>query len=152
MSNDRLANPVSGTISFGRVPEQRFRQLVFPTGHIYVPIGKHIGPNRGFGARHIWAEHQKEMSALSLETEDLVPAYVARIVCVGTPLYFGDDHFTKTRLMAVRGASGTAILELREGRDETFWSIVTAFSANKKHSVRIGTVLDWAVSAVAASP
>ncbi len=92
------------------------------------------------------------MAAAGFKTEDLVPAYVAKIVCVGTPLYFGDDHYTKTRLMAVRGKSGTAILELREAREETFWSIVTAYSANKKHGVQIGTVLDAIAIAVAASP
>lgn len=142
MSNARQINPNNGVRSFGRVAERRYRGILFPEGHIYLPLGKHTGPNRGFGCCHIWAEHRKEMLSIGLETEELVPAYVARIVCVGTPLYFGDDHMTRTRLMAVRGVSGTAILELREGREETFWSVVTAFSANKKHGVQIGTVLD----------
>lgn len=151
MSNTRLLHPTNGQHAFGIVPDAKWRDVLFPSGNIYLPRGKHTGPNRGFGARHIWAEHAKEMRAIGLETEDDVPAYVARIVCARTPLYFEGALWTKTRLMAVRGVSGTAILELIKGRHETFWSIVTAYSANKKHGSQIGTVLE-VVSAVAASP
>lgn len=74
-------------------------------------------------------------------SEEFVPHFVAQIIKAGTPLYFEGHFSAKTRLIAVRGAPGLAILELRYREDEAFWSIVTAYRANKKHGVRIGTVL-----------
>ena len=142
LPHTRLQNPNTGGYSFGRVPDAKSRDVVFPGGHIYLPTGKHIGPNKGFGACHIWAEHKKEMLVAKFDAEDLVPHYVATIIQGGTPLLFEGQYAKALRLIAVRGVSGMAILELRERPEEIFWSVITAYSANKKHGVRIGTVLD----------
>lgn len=141
MPNTRLINPNTGTALFGLVPDCRSKDIIIPGGHIYLPRGKHVGPNRGFGACHIWAEHEKEILAAGFEKEDHVPHYVATIICAGTPLLFEGPHPRYTRLIAVRGRSGMAILE-QKGYDDVFWSVVTAYSSNKKHGVRVGTVLD----------
>jgi hypothetical protein len=141
MPNSIIAHPLTGDPYFGRVPEYRTKRDIIPEGLIILLQGRHNGPNRGFGARHIWSEHSKEMLADGFETEDQVSHYVARIVCAGTPLFFEASSWRSTRIMAVRSLAGTAILELRQRRTETVWSVVTAFSANKKHGIQIGTVL-----------
>ncbi|MBP0578986.1 hypothetical protein J8I29_06695 [Labrys sp. LIt4] len=151
MPNTRLANPINKTLVFGIVPETKCRGTAIPGGEIYLTRGKHVGPNKGFGAKHIWAEHEKEIRAAGFDREELVPDYVAQIVCEGTPIHFEGGHI-QLRLIAVRGKSGTAILEWRTPRGEAFWAVVTAFSANKKHGTRVGTVLKHVVLAVAAPP
>lgn len=146
MPNTPLSNPSTGTLVFGSVGEMKTRGFVLPAGEIRLLRGKHVGPNRGFGACHIWAEHKKEMAVVGFISEDNVPHYVAHIIRVGMPLFYSGDSFKKIRLMAVRASSGTAILEYREQRDVCFWSVVTAYSANKKHGTQVGTVLDVVVS------
>lgn len=141
MPNTALFHPVNGTRSFGQVPPSNSRGAIISGGEIRLLRGKHTGPNKGFGARHIWAEHLKEMAAIGLHAEDEVPHYVASIVRTGIPLYFSGDSFRHVRLMAVRASAGTAILEYRYQRDTSFWSVVTAYSANKKHGTLVGSVL-----------
>ena len=100
-----------------------------------------MGPNRGHGALHIWAEHQREMAAVGLFEFGDVAAFAARVVRAGTPVFYGDHNWTVTRTMAVRARAGTAILELRTPRDVAhFWSIVTVFAAEKAHGTRVGAV------------
>ena len=90
--------------------------------------------------RHIWAEHQSEMEKAGYHSESDVPLYVLGIIKIGTPLYFEGANWHVTRLMAVRSARGTAILEFRDRREGPVWTIVTAFSGTKTHGSRVGTV------------
>ena len=141
MPNTLILNPNTGSPSFGLVPGMNSRGTVIVSGEIRLLRGKHLGPNRGFGACHIWAEHTKEMKKLGFLQESDVPKYVAHIIRTGTPLFYSGDSFTKIRLMAVRAVAGTAILEVREQRELTFWSVVTAYSGTKNHGTRVGTVV-----------
>ena len=142
MPNTRLINPHSEQEEFGRVPACKSGQILFPPGFVYLTAGRHIGPNKGFGAAHIWAEHAKEMEAAGFKSLGDVPRYVATLICRGTPLLYEGGNIKSTRLIAARGATGTAILEQRGQAESAFWVVITAFSANKKHGVRVGTVLD----------
>jgi hypothetical protein len=142
MSNAKLVNPRTGTTDFGIVPEMKSMGIILPGGRISLPQGRHSGPNRGFGARHIWVEHGKELIGAGFESEATVPMYVATIVRAGTSLMFEGASYRHTRLIAVRDRSGMAILEQKGSGADVFWSVVTAFTANKKHGTRVGTVLD----------
>ena len=140
MPNKLLVNPSTNTLLFGKVPEISSRGISLPGGAIHLLRGKHTGPNRGFGAQHVWAEHSKEMIAAGFEEEREVPAYVAFVITAGSQLFYSGESFRYSRLMAVRGIAWTAILELRE-RDEPFWSVITAYRSNKKHGTFVGSVL-----------
>ena len=140
MSKKLLINPRSGSYIFGNVPQIKSKNDIIPTGDIFLFQGKHVGPNRGFGAIHIWREHAKEMAQIGLTSFDEVPNFVSNIVQIGTPLYFGDRYSRKIRLMAVRHVSGTAILECIQRNDGTIWSIVTAFSGRNTNGTRVGSV------------
>jgi hypothetical protein len=140
MSMLALTNPQTGGIDFGRIPQLRLVGITYPESRIQLFVGRHIGPNKGFGARHIWAEHRNEMAQVGLNDEADVAAYVLRIVRTGTPLVFEGGSWTVTRLLAVRAASGTAILEYRDRREGPIWSVVTAYSGTKTHGTRVGTV------------
>ena len=140
MSSLAILNPHTGLYSFGTVPGLKLSGIWLPETQIHLPVGRHIGPNKGFGARHIWAEHQFEMQKAGFDSELAVPLYVLGIIQAGTPLYFEGASWQNTRLMAVRSARGTAILEYRERREGPIWTIVTAFSGTKTHGTRVGTV------------
>ncbi|MCU0463795.1 MAG: hypothetical protein MUF38_04425, partial [Anaerolineae bacterium] len=104
-----------------------------PEASIILPVGRHIGPNKGFGVRHIWTEHRLEMAKSGLFEEADVPHYVLAIIQVGTPLYFEGANWQQTRLMAVRSTKGTAVIEFRDRREGPVWTVVTAFSGTKTH-------------------
>ncbi|MDF2369413.1 MAG: hypothetical protein P1V21_01340 [Rhizobiaceae bacterium] len=80
------------------------------------------------------------MAKYDFLTLDDVPAYVATIIQTGTPLHFPGDNIRKSRLVAVRAATGLAILEQHTWVEDTVWSVVTAYSGNRKDGPRIGTV------------
>jgi hypothetical protein len=140
MSMQPLLNPQTGTLAFGRVPQLKLSGLLHPDADIRLFVGRHIGPNRGFGARHVWAEHQREMAKAGLMSEEQVPDYVLTIIRTGTPLIYEGASWSVTRLLAVRAATGTAVLEFRDRRDGPIWSVVTAFAGTKTHGTRVGAV------------
>lgn len=140
MPHTRLLNPATQDYSFGSVPSNlkcKEASLLL-SGPIYLTVGKHIGVNHGFGARHIWEGHHDHMARLGFLTYDDVPKYVCRIVCRGAKLHYEGGSIKRIRLTAVR--TGIAILELKHGSDGPYWSIVTAYASNKKHGTLVGTV------------
>jgi hypothetical protein len=139
MSYKFLTHPQGG-VCFGNVHEMKSRGLIIPAGEIRLAPGKHNGPNRGWGADHIWAEHALEMGNKGFLTYDDVPAYVATIIQPKTRLYFEGGHIREIRLMAVRAANGIAVLEFRDQRGGPIWSVVTAYSGTKMHGTLVGTV------------
>jgi len=140
LSSLAILNPFTGLRSFGIVPSLKLSGVLFPEAPILLPLGRHIGANKGFGVRHIWAEHRLEMARAGHTSEADVPLYVLSIIQLGTPLYFEGASWQQTRLMAVRSAAGTAVIEFRERREESIWSVVTAYSGTKTHGTRVGTV------------
>lgn len=140
MSYVPIPNPTNGTLSFGIIPPLILAGEDFPEAEIRLFQGRHVGPHRGFGARHIWQEHSATIMKMGLTEEALVSHFVAQIVRTGTPLFYEGASWKTTRLMAVRGASGQAILEFRAQRAGAIWSVVTAFPGTKTHGTRVGTV------------
>lgn len=140
MSNQFLTHPQTGGICFGEIIEMNSRGCIIPAGEIRLLSGKHVGPHRGWGASHIWAEHQLEMRERGLHTYEEVPAYVSSIVKQGTPLFFEAGQIRQIRLMGVRSPTGTAVLEFRDRREGAIWSIITAYSGVRTHGTRVGTV------------
>lgn len=140
MSMTPIPHP-SGALAFGRLLEMRAPGIILPAGEIRLFRGRHTGPNRGFGAEHIWAEHEREMIAAGFLCFADVAGYVATIVREDTPVFFGDHNWRTLRAMAVRSRTGTAIVEHRTPRGEdAHWSVITAFSGTKTHGTRVGTV------------
>jgi hypothetical protein len=134
-------NPATANGSFGYIPQITNRGEIIPDGEIYLLKGRHSGPNKGFGAVHIWAEHRKEMAARGFKNESDVASYVATIIRTGTPIYFSGENRKRIRITTVRSAIGTAVLEYSHSEKIAYWSVVTAYSANKKHGTLVGTVL-----------
>lgn len=131
-----LLNPTNGFALFGYISGKGI-----PSGTIYLKVGKHVGPNRGFGASHIYAEHAKEMRSLGFEGLDQVPQFVATIVRAGSGIYYEAARMKGgTRVSVVRSAVGTAILEYTGTRGNPNYSVVTAYLSMKANGTLVGTV------------
>ena len=141
MANQFLIHPASGTICFGNVPYINSRGFILNAGEIRLQTGKHLGVNRGWGAKHIWAEHEKEMNDKGLMTYTDVPAYVALIIQAGTPLLYDFGRQGRNvRLLAVKSLIGMAVLEFKDRDADPIWSVVTAYAKNRADGTRVGNV------------
>ena len=140
MSFLAILNPSNGSEIFARVPSLRLGGVRVDEAPVFLFEGRHVGPNRGFGARHIWVEHELELNRLGFRQEGDVAAFVATILRERTPIYFEGTSFRSTRVLAVRARTGTAIMELRQRTEGSIWSVVTAFSGTKTHGTLVGTV------------
>lgn len=136
-----LINPSSGDYIFGEIDALSLGGIDTDRCSIHLFSGKHTAPNRGFGAKHIFAEHSKEMAILGLHNITDVPKYVCNIVQTGTPLYFEGASWRVTRVLAVKTSHGTAILEYINRRDGAIWSVVTAFSTPRKHGIEVSQII-----------
>jgi hypothetical protein len=136
----RLICPRTNSVSFGQIDILKLDNLIFPSAPINLFSGRHTGANKGFGAHHIWAEHQKEMARIGLNSCAEVPYFVERIVAPNTPVHFEGGSFRTTRLIAVRSSAGTAILEWRDQREGAVWSIVTAFLTPRASGKLVGRI------------
>lgn len=137
---EKLICPRANSHTFGQVETLILDGRKHMTAPIYLFSGRHIGANRGFGALHIWAEHQKEMGKAGLYNYNEVPSFVERIVAPNTPLHFEGGSFRSTRLIAVKSSFGTAILEWREQREAAIWSVVTAYLTPRASGKLVGKI------------
>lgn len=135
-------NHPDGLTCYGRIPELYSRGDIIQAGNIFLRVGRHIGPNRGFGVRHIWAEHEKELKKLGYETINDVACFVRDIITPGAAIYCEfNDPGGKHRPKVLRSALGVVILEPKEAEntvDEIIYSVVTAYETYKTHGTLLG--------------
>lgn len=145
MSKRRLLHPYTGLEIFGVLPALRLGPGLFTPGcPIFLHEGKHAGPHRGFGARHILAEHRQEVMRHVRETncpDDLVlvALYIAKILVPKTPLYYEGHSYRHTRVNAVRINTGTCVLQFEEAR-EPYWHVITAFERRQGCGTEVGKI------------
>lgn len=120
---------------------EKFRKD-FPTGKIVLKTGEHRGANRGFGVRHILAEHTADLTKheLSLD-ENGVANYVALILQSGAQIF---SEFNSLRgfhrPMVIYSRVGTVVLERQEINGESVYSVVTAFARKNPRGQKIGVM------------
>lgn len=118
--------------------------LQTPRCPIFLFEGRHSGPNRGFGARHIVAEHRLEIArhiGKANCTDDLhmVALYVAKLLLPRTPLFYEAQSYRHTRVSAVRINTGTCILQFENERDP-YWHVITAFERRQGRGVEVSKI------------
>lgn len=142
--NDNVAHP-DGLGSYGRIPHINSKGDIIPAGDIYLRKGRHTGPNKGFGVRHIWAEHSKEMERFGYYSVDDVAKFVRDIIRPGVPIYCSFDRPDgKHRPTVLRTAIGLAILEPREdeGSESGYiYVVVTAYTKKTAFGDMVGRVV-----------
>jgi hypothetical protein len=141
LANLLLKHPISGQSSYGFIEAYNARGVSIPSGKIYLKDGEHWGPNNGYGAAHIWAEHEKELRVVGFNSLEAVPAFVASIVQPGSFVYFESARMRGgQRVSIVRSKNGMAILEYKGTRGNPNYSVVTAYPKAKPHGTLVGTV------------
>jgi hypothetical protein len=146
LANLLLQNPLTGKSSFGYIEEIRVSGVIIPGGVVHLKQGEHRGPNRGFGAAHIWAEHAKEMLSVGFGSQDQVPAFVASIIQPGSRVYYEAAQLRGgKRVSVVRSATGMAVLEHKGTWGNPTYSVVTAYLKTKAHGTLVGTVREFKV-------
>ena len=78
-----------------------------------------------------------------LVEEKSVRGYVipgAEIIRVGSPIYCEFNAMKGVRVTVVRGVVGLAILEHKAHRDDSHYSIITAYSQKNPYGTRVGSV------------
>lgn len=141
--NSTIVHP-DGLECYGRVPDINSKGDYIPAGDIYLRVGRHTGPNRGFGVRHIWAEHEQELTKLGYGTVDDVARFVRDIIRPGAPIYCEFNNAGgKHRPTVLKSALGIAVLEPREAPDtDSGWIyvVVTAYTRKTAHGVLVGRI------------
>ena len=136
---------------FGSLPQMNSGRDIVLGGDIFLKIGRHFGPNSGFGANHLWADHMAAIASFPrLEGIDhfygvalaLVVSYVTAIIQPGTPVYCEFASIGKYRPAVLSSKAGTVILEEREDEyGECYYSVVTAYDLRRPKGTLIGRVL-----------
>jgi len=136
--NSPIAHPNGGQ-SFGVVPEGLPHGI--PGGDIVLNYGEHIGPHRGFGIAHIWAQHQHDLIKLGYGTISDVARYVADIIVTGAPIHYEGSTSADYRLQVIRGSKGMAIIQNKIIRGGiSVWSVVTTYPKRQPQGNEIGRV------------
>lgn len=141
--NSNINHP-DGLHCYGQIPEISTKRDRIPGGEIFLRTGRHTGPNRGFGVRHIWAEHEKELVSLGYGSVNDVARFIRDIIRPGSPIYCEFNSIIgKHRTTILKSALGLAILEPREDPDSQsgyIYVVVTAFNKRQAHGTMVGKV------------
>ncbi|MBA0219811.1 hypothetical protein H0248_21155 [Pectobacterium brasiliense] len=128
--NHNILHPVNNTEHWGevKITSKQFNQL---GGKIFLRAGKHIGPHKGFGVRHIWSERGAKLTQWGFPTIHDVPRFVSEIIVhqAGIVCEFpemGGYH----RVVVLRGRKGCAVLAAFDNPNDggsLIYSVVTAY-------------------------
>lgn len=141
--NQNVPHPNGQTV-YGVIPELNSRGLRIPGGEIFLRVGKHIGPNKGFGVRHIWAEHEKELAKMGYNTISDVARYVSDIIRPGASIFCEFNSAAgRHRPTVLKSSLGLVVLEPKDAPDAAsgnIYTVVTAYTKRYAHGVLVGNV------------
>jgi hypothetical protein len=140
--NHLIPHPVTGSDYYGYVPLIHSNGETIEPGAIVLKIGRHISVNKGFGANHIWSEHEKELRNLDYSGRAGVSEFVSKIIRVGTPIHCEFNCIRGNhRPTVLRSRYGIAVLEKERLIDGTFrYSVVTAYTKKYAEGSCIGKI------------
>ena len=141
--NKYIINPYTGTPVFGVIPLIKNKSYCFPEGEIFLKYGEHRGANRGWGLKHIWKEHEKDMLIMGYKSESDVSRYIGDILKSGSKIYCEFSNLRNERVAVLQSSIGSAIIEHRvDGKNNTFYSVITAYKQGRRkpHGQLIGAL------------
>jgi hypothetical protein len=144
-----LVCPSTSTTVFAQVPQMTPRDGPdFPAGPIHLRYGVHLGPNRGFGFQHIWAEHFAHIEDHDLAMAAVIKS-IAAVLLPETDIFYAQPKPVKPgrkkqndRATVFRLSTGLVIVELRPDTPPHY-SVVTGGYNNltQKKGSLIGALL-----------
>jgi len=100
-------------------------------GPILLRAGRHYGPHRGFGIRHIWQERGHDLARFGYPSIYDVPRFVSDVIVDGAIVVCEFNEMAgHHRLIVLRGRKGCVVLAAfpdLNNEDEIFYSVVTAY-------------------------
>ncbi len=140
--NTLVVHPTTDEISFGFIHESTNRGEVIEAGPIILKVGRHTGPNRGFGINHIWLEHKNDLIKVGYLTPEDAIQFVADIIVEGAAIHCEFSSLRGNhRTTVLKSALGLVVLEPKEtGSGEIQHSVVTAYPNGKARGTLIGTI------------
>lgn len=118
-------------------------RVIYESGNVVLRRGQHRGVNRGFGVRHILAEHSKELAQLNYTNDQQgVIDYVSAIFSVGAEIFCDFDMKRDGyRPLILKRSEGLLILETKvNGQGDYFYSVVTAYRTLDPKGVLVGNL------------
>lgn len=141
LKQNALVYHPSGAYSFGTIPEMP--QYSLPGGEVFLRAGVHLGNNRGFGVRHIWEAHQKDLAKVGCSSIEEIAAHIASIIIPGVAIYCEFRQFKGSQRVAVlKLKRGTLILEPRQERRGFGYYVVTWYPQQRPNGTLVGRVVD----------
>lgn len=139
--NVAILNPATGTPVFGIFPCIELPEVTFRGGPIYLRFGKHLGPNRGWGLEHIWLSRFPRVLDLAT-AKPLVTSLVCGILKPGAAIHYEAELGARAvRSSVFRSINGVVIVEERaDGKNDVFYSVVTAIPTRNVHGYQIGSL------------
>lgn len=123
---DMFIRTASGTVRFGTVSAQTAKEANIAPGAIILKHGEHTGPHKGYGRKHIEAEHGKEIAAAGFNSPEDFVQYVATNFNAIYPAKKG-----RIALVVEGPPQQVAIVELKKNKKGGFYSVYTAYPPKK---------------------
>lgn len=118
-------------------------QYGLPGGDVFLRAGVHLGPNRGFGVRHIWEAHQADLAKHGCMSIEGVAAHIASIVVPNAPIYCEFRELRGgQRLAVLKLKMGSLILEPRQERRGFGYYVVTWYPKPRPNGTLVGRIVD----------
>ncbi len=123
-----ISHPLTGLECWGDV-KGTTHLLSHAAAVIYLRAGKHIGPHKGVGVRHIGEERGHDVINWRYQTFYDVPRFVSDIIVRGTNIVCEFAAMKGyERLIVLRGPKGGVVLSAWPiGEWEIYYSFVTAY-------------------------
>lgn len=137
--NQNVTHP-AGLACYGMIPEIVSKGEWIPAGEIFLRVGRHTGPNRGFGVRHIWAEHEKELTKMGYHTINDVARYISDIIRPGAKIYCEFNSAAGRHRPTVLKSPLGLVVQAPETASGHIYTVVTAYTKRTAHDVLVGNV------------
>lgn len=145
--NHCIPHPITGHEYWGQV-KVTSSHLAQPGGPIILRAGRHIGPHKGFGIRHIWTERGNELQKWGYPSIYEVPNFINEIIQDKTQIVCEFSSMSGyERLIVMKGKKGCVVLEAREEiqkKDEEpqlLYSVVTAYRGRNPNGQSVAVVI-----------
>lgn len=123
---DMFIRTASGSVRFGTVSAQTAKEANIAPGAIILKHGEHTGPHKGYGRKHIQAEHGKEIAAAGFSSPEDFVQYVASNFNAIYPAKKG-----RIALVVEGPPQQVAIVELKKNKKGGYYSVYTAYPPKK---------------------
>lgn len=134
-----LVEHPDGGFSFGTIPDMP--KFGLPGGEVYLRVGEHKGPNKGFGVLHIWEAHNADLDRAGCCSVEGVATFISQLVTPGAQIYCEFREMRGNhRIAVIRSQFGTLILEPRDERRGFGYYVVTWYPKRVGGGTLVGAI------------